>query len=159
MFYSCRYALTVLDGIMQLFLFLALTIVCATIIERFHAPKGPWLAASLPSYLMRLTVFVGLFFIDFSLTWRGIHAFVFTQAVVLLANRVSLGKVNVLQEPLVFSDCILYFDVFRYPELFHITQTQAKLILMGFLAAGFAVFFATALETCLLYTSPSPRDS
>ena len=132
---------------MQLLLLLVLTIVCATFIERFHSPKGPWLAASLPAYFMRLTVFIGLFFIDFSLTWRGIHAFVFTQAVVFLANRVSLGKVNVLQEPLVFSDCILYFDVFRYPELFHITQTQAKLILMGFLAAGFAVFFATTLET------------
>ena len=134
---------------MQLLLLLVLTVVCATLIERFHSPKGPWLAASLPAYLMRITIFVGLFFIDFSLTWRGIHAFVFTQAVVLLANRVSLGKTNVLQEPLVFSDCILYFDVFRYPELFHITRAQSKLILMGFLAAGFAVVFVTALETPL----------
>ena len=73
----------------------------------------------------------------------------FTQAVVLLANRVSLGKTNTLQEPLVFSDCILYFDVFRYPELFHITSTQAKLIMVGFVSAGFAVVFATTLETPL----------
>ena len=132
---------------MQLLLLLVLTVVCATLIERFHSPKGPWFAANLPAYLTRLTIFVGLFFIDFSLTWRGMHAFVFTQAVVLLANRVSVGKTNTLQEPLVFSDCILYFDVFRYPQLFHITRTQSKLILLGFLAAGFAVFFATALET------------
>lgn len=134
---------------MQLLLLLVLTVVCATLIERFHSPKGPWFAASLPAYFMRITVFAGLFFIDFSLTWRGIHAFVFTQAIVLLANRVSLGKVNVLQEPLVFSDCILYFDVFRYPELFHITPLQAKLILLGFVSAGFAVLFATTFETPL----------
>ncbi|MEP3630258.1 MAG: LTA synthase family protein [Hyphomicrobiales bacterium] len=134
---------------MQLLLLLVLTVVCATLIERFHSPKGPWLAASLPAYLMRLTIFVGLFFIDFALTWRGIHAFVFTQAVVLLANRVSLGKTSVLQEPLVFSDCILYIDVFRYPELFHITPKLAKLILLGFVSAGFVIIFTTTFETPL----------
>lgn len=132
---------------MQLLLLLALTIVCATIIERFHTPKGPWLAASLPSYMMRLTIFIGLFFIDFALTWRGIHAFVFTQAVVLLANRVSVGKTNALQEPLVFSDCILYFDVFRFPELFQLTPTKAKLMIVGFVSIGLAALFALALET------------
>ena len=132
---------------MQLLLFLVLTIVCATIIERFHTPKGPWLAASLPSYLMRLTVFVGLFFIDFALTWRCIHAFIFTQTIVLLANRVSVGKAHILQEPLVFSDCILYFDVFRYPELFKLTPAKTRLMAFGFAFVGAAALFTTTLET------------
>ena len=131
---------------MQLLLLLVLTVVCATIIERFHSPKGPWLAANLPSYLMRLTVFIGFFFIDFALTWRGIHAFLFTQAVVLLANRVSVGKTNILQEPLVFSDCILYFDVFRYPELFQITPAKAKMMILGFVSIGVAALLALNLE-------------
>ncbi len=131
---------------MPLLLLLVLTVVCATIIERFHSPKGPWLAANLPSYLMRLTVFIGLFFIDFALTWRGIHAFLFTQAVVLLANRVSVGKTNILQEPLVFSDCVLYFDVFRYPELFQITPAKAKMMVLGFVSIGIAALLALNLE-------------
>ncbi|MEP1444055.1 MAG: LTA synthase family protein [Hyphomicrobiales bacterium] len=135
---------------MQLLLFLVLTVVCATIIERFHSPKGPWLAASLPSYLMRLTAFIGLFFIDFALTWRGIHAFFFTQAVVLLANRVSVGKTYVLREPLVFSDCILYFDVFRYPELFHLTAAKTRLIMLGFVSVALAALFALTLETPII---------
>ena len=132
---------------MQLLLLLVLTVVCATFIERFHTPKGPWFAANPSSYLMRLTIFIGLFFIDFSLTWRGVHAFVFTQAVVLLANRVSVGKTNILQEPLVFSDCILYFDVFRYPELFQITPVKAKMLILGFVSIGVAAVLALNLET------------
>ena len=132
---------------MQLLLLLVLTVVCATFIERFHAPKGPWLAASPSSYLMRLTIFVGLFFIDFALTWRGVHAFVFTQAVVLLANRVSVGKVSILKEPLVFSDCILYFDVFRFPELFQLTRAKAGMIIVGFLSFALAALLALNLET------------
>ena len=131
---------------MQLLLLLVLTVVCATIIERFHSPKGPWLAANLPSYLMRLTVFIGLFFIDFSLTWRGVHAFVFTQAVVLLANRVSVGKTNTLHEPLVFSDCILYFDVFRYPELFQLTPAKARMLILGFASISATALLALNLE-------------
>lgn len=131
---------------MQLLLLLVLTVVCATFIERFHNPKGPWFAASLPSYLMRLTIFVGLFFIDFSLTWRGIHAFAFTQTVVLLANRVSVGKTKTLQEPLVFSDCILYFDVFRFPTLFQLTPAKTNMMILGFIAVVIAGFLALNLE-------------
>lgn len=115
----------------QLLFFLILSISCAVVIERFHKPPGPWLADSFSAFILRLIAFTSLFFIDFALTWRGFHAFVFTQIIVILANLVSVGKVRAVNEPLVFSDCLLLIDVFRFPELFLMTRTKVIYIGLG----------------------------
>ncbi|TNF97854.1 MAG: LTA synthase family protein [Gammaproteobacteria bacterium] len=102
----------------KLITFYSFSLLFSFLLERFAVPRPVFLKRSPYAWLIHIASITILFVLAYLIFARAFFASMLTLTILVLILAVNNAKFRALREPLVFSDFVLYMQVFKHPRFY-----------------------------------------